>query len=185
MKVCNRCGETYKEHIDFCFVDGDVLVGQGDAMDVPLPAAMRATGGTAPVRSGTPVPKANERSLIQSGAPAAYTAPDASNTPSDEAEAAETVVPDTKATPDEESDAAAPIVAPQAQVEAPNTDTPPPVPLTESPVPAPPLPPRPAADLPSRGQGAAVGGMMFVFGEWPGTSVSSVRSGPTRRPPIV
>lgn len=37
MKVCSRCGETYKEHIDFCFVDGDVLVKAPDAMDVPEP----------------------------------------------------------------------------------------------------------------------------------------------------
>ncbi len=37
MKVCSTCGATYKIHIDFCFVDGDVLGAAPDAMDAPAP----------------------------------------------------------------------------------------------------------------------------------------------------
>lgn len=87
MKVCTVCGDTYLDHIDFCFNDGEVLVGQASALDVPEPGHVAAqpqgpqiqpVPPTQPARSATPTPRA-KRSLINRPsavpAPAAYGAP--------------------------------------------------------------------------------------------------------------
>lgn len=44
MKVCNVCGETYQNLVEFCFVDGVVLDLAADAMDVPVPSHLPMSG---------------------------------------------------------------------------------------------------------------------------------------------
>ncbi|NCG21589.1 MAG: hypothetical protein GWP91_21455 [Rhodobacterales bacterium] len=54
MKSCQVCGETYSNHVDFCFDDGDVLVAQASVFDVPEPKIMAAQGAQVSLRTNAP-----------------------------------------------------------------------------------------------------------------------------------
>lgn len=98
MKVCEACGDSYRDHVEFCFNDGEVLVlaealGSRRTVELdldapPLPSrahlaeggapeatpATSANAGPWPAMSATPVPRANRRSLLRPTAPT-YTPP--------------------------------------------------------------------------------------------------------------
>ncbi len=108
MKTCDTCGESYAEHIDYCFQEGDVLVlAEGvaptpedapgvplsrsgapdptdapdiDSMDAPAPKNIRSRGNHAPTPAGR-----RRRSLIgrrQNSAPRdVMDAPDVTDVP--------------------------------------------------------------------------------------------------------
>lgn len=91
MKVCKLCGETYRDHVDFCFVDGEVLaerpapfVGIDPVhLEAPDPSRLGITPDgeprydlSVPTRSATPMPR-SRRSLLQRATPP----PSASATP--------------------------------------------------------------------------------------------------------
>jgi hypothetical protein len=88
MKSCQACGNTFKDHVDFCFYDGEVLVaagvaGEQVAMEAPPLPRIGGDASTAATRSATPVPKARRSLLGGGGAVQAhqYTPP---NDPSDD-----------------------------------------------------------------------------------------------------
>lgn len=63
MKVCQICGDIYKDHVDFCFNDGEILVADAALessllaeieLDPPMPR--RVQGGQAAVPGGPGVP---------------------------------------------------------------------------------------------------------------------------------
>lgn len=100
MKFCRLCGETYRDHVDFCFVDGEVLADRAPRvapdplhLEAPDPALLdvtpdRAPRGPAlpPTRSATPIPR-SRRSLLQRAAtptpprPTSHTAAEERMTP--------------------------------------------------------------------------------------------------------
>jgi len=68
MKSCAKCGQTFLDHVEFCFYDGEVLVAADaavDGLDAPSPPRRaQANQGSFPAKSATPVPRAQRRSLL-------------------------------------------------------------------------------------------------------------------------
>jgi hypothetical protein len=80
MRACPLCGETYQDFIEFCFRDGEVLVGAAEAgarAGVAGAAASSAQPSAAST-AATPVPRAPRRTLLQRKGAPTYGAPDGS-----------------------------------------------------------------------------------------------------------
>jgi len=67
MKSCPHCGQNFKDHVDFCFYDGEVLVAvagqaESEALDAPAPP-LRAQGDQGPPAAvaGSASPRSQER----------------------------------------------------------------------------------------------------------------------------
>lgn len=169
MKFCKLCGETYRDHVDFCFVDGELLAerptraGEVDPqhLEAPDPGRLatpdrRRLESLPPTRSATPLPR-SRRSLLQRAQAGQGAAVAPAHTAAEE-----------RMTP-------TPVMVPRQDEPRPERLTPAPVPAhapRQTPAPAPREPRVPAPepwddiDLEPEGPplGTLAGGALLVFG---------------------
>ncbi|MEZ4237775.1 MAG: hypothetical protein R3F59_16835 [Myxococcota bacterium] len=114
MKLCQTCGETYRDHVDFCFIDGEILMlADADAiddaassepsseLDAPLPRMVQGPQAAAASASTSnaetmPLPRPGRVAEMPAGGtvPAANTPVDDEETPVDAEAVEETPVED-------------------------------------------------------------------------------------------